>query len=205
MTSPTSNMTSPSIQLQKVPTGIEGLDEITEGGLPQGRTTLVCGGAGCGKTMMAVEFLVRGILEFGDPGVFVAFEESPEDLAKNVASLGFNLKELESQGKLVVEYIHVDKAEMAVAGDYDLEGLFLTLQACVDSVGAKRISIDPLETIFGGFDNQSLLREELRRLFRWLKDRELTAVITAERGEGALTRQGMEEYVSDCVLMLDHR
>lgn len=195
----------PETVLEKAPTGVAGLDEITFGGLPRGRPTLVCGGAGCGKTMLAVEFLVRGILEFGEPGVFVAFEERPEDLARNVSSLGFNLKELEERGLLVVEYIHVEKSEMAVAGDYDLEGLFLTLQTCIESVGARRIAIDTLETIFGGFDNQALLREELRRLFRWIKDRGLTAVITAERGDGTLTRQGMEEYVSDCVLMLDHR
>jgi len=155
--------------------------------------------------MLAMEFLVRGILQFGEPGVFIAFEESPEDLAKNVASLGFDLKELEAEGKLVVEYVRVEKSEMHVAGTYDLEGLFLTLQSCIDEIGAKRISIDTLETIFGGFDDQGLLRQELRRLFRWLKDRELTAVITAERGDGALTRQGLEEYVSDCVLQLDHR
>ncbi len=205
MSVPSPAMSPPEVALEKAPTGISGLDEITMGGLPKGRPTLVCGSAGCGKTMLAVEFLVRGILEYGEPGVFIALEESPEDLAKNVASLGFNLKDLEAQGKLVVEYIHVEKSDMAVAGAYDLEGLFLTLQACIDEVGAKRISIDTLETIFGGFDNQALLREELRRLFRWIKDRGLTAVITAERGDGTLTRQGMEEYVSDCVLLLDHR
>jgi circadian clock protein KaiC len=205
MSQPTQTVSPATIALEKAPTGIAGLDEITLGGLPRGRPTLVCGSAGCGKTMLAMEFLVRGIQQYGEPGVFIAFEESPEDLAKNVASLGFDLKELEAEGKLVVEYIHVEKAEMAVAGAYDLEGLFLTLQACIEEVGAKRISIDTLETIFGGFDNQALLREEIRRLFRWLKERDLTAVITAERGDGTLTRQGMEEYVSDCVLLLDHR
>ena len=198
-------MTPPEIQLSKTPTGIQGLDEITLGGLPTGRPTLVCGSAGCGKTMLAMEFLVRGILEYGEPGVFVAFEETPEDLAKNVASLGFNLKELETTGKLVVEYIHIDKSAMAIAGAFDLEGLFLRLQFAVDSIGAKRISLDTLEVLFGGFDDTALLREEIRRLFRWLKERDLTAIITAEKGEGSLTRQGMEEYVSDCVLMLDHR
>jgi circadian clock protein KaiC len=191
--------------LQKAPTGIQGLDEITLGGLPRGRPTLVCGSAGCGKTMLAMEFLVRGIQEYGEPGVFIAFEETPEDLAKNVASLGFNLKELEADGKLVVDYIHIDKSEMAVAGAYDLEGLFLRLQLAVESVGAKRVAMDTLEVLFGGFDNASLLRDEVRRLFRWLKDRDLTTIITAEKGDGSLTRQGMEEYVSDCVLMLDHR
>lgn len=205
MSYPTPTLTPASDTLAKAPTGISGLDEITLGGLPRGRSTLVCGGPGCGKTMLAMEFLVRGVLQFGEPGVFIAFEETSEDLAKNVASLGFDLKEMEAEGKLVVEYIRVERSEMQVAGAYDLEGLFLTLQSCIDQIGAKRISIDTLETIFGGFDDQALLRQELRRLFRWLKERELTAIITAERGEGTLTRQGMEEYVSDCVLQLDHR
>ena len=198
-------MSAPEVQLEKAPTGIGGLDEVTEGGLPRGRPTLICGSAGCGKTMFAIEFLIRGILEFGEPGVFLAFEESPEDLAKNVASLGFNLKDLEDKGLLIVEYIHIERGEMAVTGGYDLEGLFLTLGSCVDTIGAKRVSIDTLEVLFGSFDDHSLLRQEIRRLFRWLKDRDLTAVITAERGDGTLTRQGLEEYVSDCVIMLDHR
>ncbi len=197
--------TIPLSVLQKAPTGIQGLDEITLGGLPRGRPTLVCGSAGAGKTMLAMEFLVRGIQEFGEPGVFIAFEETPEDLAKNVASLGFNLKELEADGKLVVDYIHIDKSEISVAGAFDLEGLFIRLQLAVESVGAKRVAMDTLEVLFGGFDNAALLRDEVRRLFRWLKDRDLTTIITAEKGEGSLTRQGMEEYVSDCVLILDHR
>ena len=198
-------MKPPMQRLEKTPTGIAGLDDITSGGLPLGRPTLVCGGAGCGKTMFAMEFLIRGILDHGEPGVFLAFEESPAELARNVASLGFDIKELEDQGRLVVEYIHVDKSDMSEAGAYDLEGLFMTLQSCVESVGAKRVAIDTLENLFGGFENQALLRLEVRRLFRWLKDRNLTTVITAERGDGDLTRQGMEEYVSDCVIMLDHR
>ncbi|MDB5102471.1 MAG: putative circadian clock protein KaiC, partial [Fibrobacteres bacterium] len=205
MSSPSVTMSPPATHLEKAPTGIEGLDEITAGGLPKGRPTLVCGTAGCGKTMFSMEFLVRGILDYGEPGVFIAFEESPEDLAKNVASLGFNLKDLEDQGKLIVEYIHIDKSDIAVAGAYDLEGLFLVLQSCVETIGAKRVSIDTLEALFGTFDNHAMLRQEIRRLFRWLKDRDLTTVITAERGDGALTRQGLEEYVSDCVIMLDHR
>lgn len=205
MTSSVMQMKPPVLRLEKTPTGISGLDDITSGGLPLGRPTLVCGGAGCGKTMFAMEFLIRGILEHGEPGVFVAFEESPEELARNVAALGFNIKELEDQGRLVVEYIHVDKTDMSEAGQYDLEGLFMTLQSCVESVGAKRVALDTLENLFGGFDNQALLRLEVRRLFRWLKDRNLTTVITAERGDGDLTRQGMEEYVSDCVIILDHR
>ncbi|MEO7426848.1 MAG: circadian clock protein KaiC [Fibrobacteria bacterium] len=199
------NDKSPQKMLEKTPTGISGLDEITSGGLPKGRPTLVCGSAGCGKSMFAMEFLVRGILEYDEPGVLIAFEETPEDLEKNVSSLGFNLQELENRGKLIVEYIHVDKTEMTISGAFDLEGLFLTLQSCIDTIGAKRISIDTLEVLFGGFEDKALLRQEIRRLFIWLKSRNLTTVITAERGEGALTRQGLEEYVSDCVIMLDHR
>jgi circadian clock protein KaiC len=192
--------------LPKSPTGIEGLDAITLGGLPSGRPTLICGGAGCGKTLLAVEFLARGAIRFGEPGVFLAFEERPEDLARNVASLGHDLEALQRSRKLAVEYIRVDRANPAeVAGDYDLEGLFIRLQAAVDSVGAKRVAIDTLESLFGGFSDDALLRAEIVRLFDWLKERGLTTVITAEKGEGALTRRGLEEYVSDCVIMLDHR
>lgn len=191
--------------LAKAPTGISGLDEITNGGLPRGRPTLICGSAGCGKTIFGLEFLVRGIEDHGENGVFVAFEEMPEDLYKNVASLGFDLRDLEARDKLVVDYIHVDRSQIAVAGSFNLEGLFLRLQSAVEGIGAKRVVVDTLETIFSGFDNPALLRDELRRLFRWFKERELTVIITAERGDGALTRQGLEEYVSDCVIMLDHR
>ncbi len=196
---------APQDILKKTPTGIAGLDEITHGGLPKGRPTLLCGGAGCGKTIFGLEFLVNGIEEYGEPGIFLAFEETAEDLAQNVSSLGFNLRTLEETKKLIVDYIHVDRSEISVAGAYDLEGLFIRLQASVDAIGAKRVVVDTLETIFSGFDNQALLRTELRRLFRWFKDRGLTVIITAERGEGSLTRAGLEEYVSDCVIMLDHR
>jgi len=191
--------------LRKTPTGIAGLDEITHGGLPKGRPTLLCGGPGCGKTIFGLEFLVNGTQEYGEPGIFLAFEETAEDLAKNVSSLGFDLRVLEETDKLIVDYIHVDRSEIAVAGAYDLEGLFIRLQSSVDAIGAKRVVMDTLETIFSGFDNPALLRSELRRLFRWFKDRELTVIISAERGEGQLTRGGLEEYVSDCVIMLDHR
>lgn len=191
--------------LEKCPTGITGLDEITNGGIPRGRPTLICGSAGCGKTLFGIEFLVRGVKEFNEPGVFVAFEERPEELAENVQSLGFDLRQMEKQHKLFVEYIQVERSEIAETGDYDLEGLFLRLGDAIDTVGAKRVVLDTLETLFSGFDNQAILRAELRRLFRWLKDRGVTAIITAERGDGALTRQGLEEYVSDCVILLDHR
>jgi len=191
--------------LSKCPTGIAGLDQITKGGLPAGRPTLICGGPGCGKTLFGMEFLVRGAQEFGEPGVFVAFEERPEELAQNVESLGFDLSKLERQKKLFVEYIHIERSEIAETGEYDLEALFLRLGDAIDTVGAKRVVLDTLETLFAAFDNEAILRSELRRLFRWLKDRGVTAVITAERGEGKLTRQGLEEYVSDCVIFLDHR
>ncbi len=191
--------------LQKAPTGIRGFDEITGGGLPKGRTTIVCGGAGCGKTMLGIEFLVRGALEFNEPGVLMAFEETPEDIAKNVASLGFDLQDLADKKKLFLDYISVDPAEIAETGDYDLEGLFIRLQDAVDTIGAKRVMFDTVEALFTGFSNPSILRAEFRRLFRWLKDRDLTAIVTAERGDGTLTRQGLEEYVSDCVILLDHR
>ncbi|MGV3772761.1 MAG: circadian clock protein KaiC [Verrucomicrobiales bacterium] len=191
--------------LPKIPSGIEGLDNITLGGLPAGRSTLVCGAAGCGKTLMAIEFLVKGAMRFNEPGVFVSFEETADDISANVASLGFDIEELTDTKKLVIDYIHLDKAGMIEAGDYDLEGLFLRLGHAIDTIGAKRVVIDTLENLFGDLENQAILRAELRRLFRWLKDRGVTALITAERGNGSLTRHGLEEYVSDCVILLDHR
>ncbi len=205
MTAPIAPQGRMAHALEKVPTGISGLDEITFGGLPKGRPTLVAGGTGCGKTLLALEFLIHGALERGEPGVFVAFEETPEDIYENVASLGYDLPALEAEGKLIIDHVHVEKSEIAEAGEFDLEGLFLRLGFSVQSIGAKRVAIDTLESIFGGFTNESLLRAEIRRLFRWLKDQHLTTVITAEKGEGALTRQGLEEYVSDCVLLLEHR
>jgi circadian clock protein KaiC len=191
--------------LPKAATGIEGLDEITNGGLPRGRPTLICGSAGCGKTLFAIEFLVRGATQFDEPGVFIAFEESAEELTQNVRSLGFDLDDLADQQRLIVDYVHVERSEIEEAGEYDLEGLFIRLGHAIDSIGAKRIVLDTIETLFGGLSNAAILRSELRRLFRWLKDKGVTAVITGERGEGALTRQGLEEYVSDCVILLDHR
>lgn len=191
--------------LQKTPTGIKGLDEITNGGLPAGRPTLICGAAGSGKTMLATEFLVRGVLEFNEPGVFVAFEETEQELTTNVASLGFDLKALVAQKKLMLDYVRVERSEIEETGDYDLEGLFIRIGHAVKTVGAKRIVLDTLDGLFSALPNENILRAELRRLFRWLKDQNLTAVITGERGAGALTRHGMEEYVADCVILLDHR
>lgn len=192
-------------ELQKAPTGISGLDDITGGGLPLGRSTLVCGPAGCGKTLFAMEFLVRGLADFGEPGVFVAFEESADDLVANFASLGFDLAKAESDGLLVIDHVNVDSSELEETGDWDLDGLFLRLGRAIDSVGAKRIVIDTIETLFGAFSNTAILRAELHRLFEWLKGRGVTAVITGERGDGTLSRHGIEEYVSDCVIVLDHR
>lgn len=191
-------------QLAKAPTGIRGLDEVTGGGLPRGRPTLVCGPAGSGKTLLAMEFLVRGITQFGEPGVFVAFEETRDDLVANVASLGFDLPSLEAVGSLVVDHINVVSAEVVEAGDWDLEGLFIRLGAAIDAVGARRVVIDTIETLFGAFTNAAALRSEIRRLFVWLKARGVTVVITGERGDGQLTRHGIEEYVSDCVIVLNH-
>lgn len=191
--------------ISKSPTGIEGFDELTLGGLPTGRPTLVCGSAGCGKTLFASTFLIRGAREFDEPGVFVTFEERPSDIVSNVASLGFEMDELIQQGRLHIEHIQLDPAELAEVGDYDLEGLFLRLELAVMQTGAKRVVLDTIESLFSAFSNPAVLRAEIRRLFDWLKDRGLTTVITAERGDGTLTRQGLEEYVSDCVILLDHR
>ena len=191
--------------IAKSPTGISGFDDLTLGGLPTGRPTLVCGTAGCGKTLFAATFLVHGARELDEPGVFVSFEERPSDIIDNVASLGFDLDKLIESEKVVIEHIAVDPSEVAEIGDFDLEGLFLRLELAIDSIGAKRVVLDTIESLFSAFTNQAVLRAEIRRLFDWLKDRGLTTVITGERGDGELTRQGLEEYVSDCVLLLDHR
>jgi circadian clock protein KaiC len=181
------------------------MDEITGGGLPKGRPTLVAGGAGCGKTLFAMEFVVNGAIQYDEPGIFVTFEENADELAQNVASLGFDLKALIRQKKLIIDYIRVERSEIEEAGDYDLEGLFIRLAHAIDSIGAKRIVLDTVEVLFSALSNQGILRAELQRLFRWLKDRGMSAVITAERGEGTMTRFGLEEYVADCVISLDHR
>jgi circadian clock protein KaiC len=198
---PTGSLTS----LQKSPTGISGLDEITSGGLPKGRPTLVCGSTGCGKTLLAMEFLVRGATAFGDPGVFMSFEEDETELTQNVASLGFDLKELVAKKRIVLDFVRIERSEIHETGEYDLEGLFVRLGHAIDSIGAKRVVLDTVEALFSGLPNEAILRAELRRLFRWLKDKGVTAIITGERGEGTLTRYGLEEYVADCVLVLDHR
>ena len=194
-----------SAVLPKSPTGITGLDEITGGGLPAGRPTLVCGTAGAGKTMLGIEFLVRGATQFGEPGVFVMFEENAEELTANVRSLGLDLDKLIKQKKIVLDYVHIERSEIEETGEYDLEGLFIRLGYAIDSIGAKRVVLDTLEALFSGLPNHAILRAELRRLFRWLKNRGVTALITGERGGETLTRFGLEEYVADCVIVLDHR
>jgi circadian clock protein KaiC len=201
------NTGSPSKQksLPKAATGIAGIDEITGGGLPRGRPTLICGGAGCGKTLLAMEFLVRGATRFHEPGVFMVFEETEQDLKSNFASLGFDLDRLVAEKKLVLDYVRVERSEIEATGEYDLEGLFVRLGHAIDSIGAKRVVIDTVEALFSGLPDEGILRAELRRLFAWLKQKGVTAIITGERGEGTLTRYGLEEYVADCVILLDHR
>lgn len=205
MTRAAARLKASPASLPKCTTGIHGLDEITGGGLPQGRPTLVCGGAGCGKTLLGIEFLVRGATRHQESGVFIAFEETAEELAQNVRSLGFDLDDLIEKKMLAVDYVHIERSEIEETGDYDLEGLFIRLGYAIDSIGAKRVVLDSLETLFSGLANVAILRAEMRRLFRWLKEKGVTAIITAERGNGSLTRHGLEEYVSDCVLLLDHR
>ncbi len=191
--------------LPKSLTNIQGFDEITEGGLPKGRPTLVCGGAGCGKTLFAMEFLVRGATIYNEPGVFIAFEETEKELAANVSSLGFDLNHLIDRKKIWVEHIHVERGEIEQSGEYDLKGLFVRIHLAIESIKAKRVVLDTIESLFSALPNSTIVRTELRRLFGWLKKKGVTAIITGERGDGTLTRQGLEEYISDCVILLDHR
>jgi len=197
--------TKPTPGLAKCPTGIRGLDELTNGGLPLGRPTLVCGSAGCGKTLLAMEFIVRGARDFNEPGVFMAFEETEKELADNVASLGFNLPDLVRRGKIILDHVRIERSEIEETGEYDLEGLFVRLGSAIDTIGAKRVALDSLEALFSGLPSEAILRAELRRLFHWLKARGVTVVITGEQGKGTITRYGLEEYISDCVILLDHR
>ncbi len=191
--------------LAKSPTGISGLDQITNGGLPRGRPTLVCGGSGSGKTLIAMEFVVNGALKYGEPGVFMSFEETEEDLVENFASLGYDLRDLVTRKLLVVDYVAIERAEIEETGEYDLGGLFVRMGMAIDTIGAKRVAMDTIEALFAALPNAGILRAELRRLFHWLKAKKVSAVITGERGEAGLTRHGLEEYVSDCVILLDQR
>ncbi len=191
--------------LPKAPTGIAGLDDITYGGLPRGRPTLVCGAAGCGKTLLGMEFLVCGALKYDEPGVFMMFEETAEELAANTRSLGIDLDYLVASKLIVLDFVHLERSEIEETGDYNLDGLFIRLAHAIETVGAKRVVIDTIEALFAGLSNEAVLRSELRRLFRWIKDRGITAVITGERGDRTLTRYGLEEYVADCVIVLENR
>ena len=193
------------VVLEKCPTGIKGLDEITKGGLPRGRPTLICGSAGSGKTLFAMEFLMRGAMDYGEPGVFMTFEETPEDLAKNFISLGFDLPDMMSRGLIATDHVYIERSEIEETGEYDLEGLFIRLGNAIDSIGAKRVVLDTIEALFSGLSNAAIIRAELRRLFHWLKDRGVTAIVTGESGDKLLTRYGLEEYVADCVIFLDFR
>jgi circadian clock protein KaiC len=196
---------NPAAAIEKCPTGITGLDEITEGGLPRGRPTLICGGAGSGKTLLSMEFLIRGITRYNEPGVFMAFEETAEELAQNVASLGFDVNGLTARNKLAIDFVYLERSEIEETGEYNLEGLFVRLNSMIEQVRAQRVVLDSIEALFAGLPNEAILRAELRRLFRWLKGKRVTAIITAEQGQHTLTRYGIEEYVSDCVIFLDHR
>ena len=192
-------------ELLKTPTGISGLDNITDGGLPRGRTTLIAGGAGSGKTLFGMEFLIRGAEKYGEPGVAMTFEETAEEISANLASLGHNVDKLVREKKLYIDYVHVERRQIEETGEYDLEGLFIRLDHAIKSIGARRVLLDTIEVLFSGLQNEAIVRSELRRLFRWLKDHDVTAVITAEAGQDMLTRHGLEEYVADCVIILDHR
>ncbi|MCB4791928.1 MAG: circadian clock protein KaiC [Elusimicrobia bacterium] len=205
MSKSTKKLKVEKFELLKCPTGIQGVDEITFGGLPRERTTLVCGNAGCGKTLFAMEFLTRGTNEFNEPGVYMSFEENAEELTKNFSSLGFELNNLIKHKKLIIDHVFIERSEIEEAGEYDLEGLFVRLGHAIDSIGAKRVVLDTIEALFTGLNNENVLRAELRRLFRWLKTKGVTSIITGERGDKSLTRYGLEEYVADCVILLDHR
>ncbi len=191
--------------LKKSKTGIKGLDTITNGGLPKGRPCLVCGKAGTGKTILGIEYIVNGIRKFSEPGVIISFEERTADLMENVASLGIHLQKHVDEKMLAIDYVYIERSEIEEAGSFNLDGLFIRIAEAVRITGAKRILIDTLESLFSGFTNEQLLRAEIRRLFKWLKEKGLTAVITAEAGENTLTRYGLEEYLADFVLLLDSR
>jgi circadian clock protein KaiC len=191
--------------LAKAQTGIPGLDEITRGGLPAGRPTLIYGGPGCGKTILAMEFLVHGAQDLDEPGLFVSFEETEAQLLENFSSFGFGLEELIEKKKLKISYVELSRGEIVEAGAFSLDGLLIRLQHGIVEIGAKRVVLDSLETLFSSLSINERLRNEVARLFRWLRDAGVTAIITGERGQEQFTRHGFEDYVSDCVLLLDHR
>lgn len=191
-------------KIAKALTGIQGLDEVLDGGLPRGRSILVCGNAGCGKSLLAMQFLINGVKMYGEKGLFVSFEETAEELKKNFSSLGADLYELENHKQMAIDYVFFERSEIKETGEFDLEGLFIRIGHAIDTIGAKRVVLDTIETLFSGFSNEGILRAELRRLFRWLNEKGVTTVITAEKTGELLTRHGLEEYVADCVILLEN-
>jgi len=205
MSKPRKNDPAPEDDLQKCLTGIKGFDEITEGGLPRNRITLLSGGTGTGKTLLGVDFLINGVIEHNEPGVFMSFEETKEELYKDVASLKMNLQALVAEKKIVIDCVLLDRKEIQEAGEFNLEGIFVRLEHAIDSIKAKRVVLDSIESLFAGVSDAGILRLEIKRLFRWLKDKQVTAVITGEVKEGAFTHHGLEEYISDCIILVDNR
>jgi circadian clock protein KaiC len=191
-------------QIPKCPTGIKGFDQITEGGLPKNRTTLISGSAGSGKTLWGIDFLINGALHYNEPGIFMSFEETEDELYKDVASLNLDLRGLVTQRKILLEYVLLERRDIQET-DFNLEGLLIRLEQAIDSIGAKRVVLDSIESLFAGLTDAGILRLEIKRLFRWLKGKHVTAIITGEPGKGAFTRHGLEEYISDCIILLDNR
>jgi circadian clock protein KaiC len=192
-------------QLLKCPTGIKGFDEITEGGLPKNGTTLVSGNAGSGKTLFGIDFLIKGATDYNEPGILMSFEETEDELYKDVASLNMDLSGLVSRKKIVLENVVLERKDIQ-ENDFNLEGIFVRLEYAIDSIGAKRVVLDSLESLFAGITDIGILRLEIKRLFRWLKEKKVTAIVTGETGQnGSYTRHGLEEYISDCIILLDNR
>jgi len=203
---------APELKLQKCLTGIKGFDEITQGGIPQDRITLLCGGTGTGKTLLAVDFLIHGATEYNEPGVFMSFEETEDELYQDVASLKLNLHALVAKNKIVLDFVVLERRDIQEAGEFNLEGIFVRLEHAIDSVKAKRVVLDSIESLFAGVTDVGILRLEIKRLFRWLKDKKVTALITGEVQQGtgdgqqrSFTRHGLEEYISDCIILVDNR
>jgi circadian clock protein KaiC len=192
-------------QLHKCPTGIKGFDEITEGGLPKNRTTLFSGSTGTGKTLLGIDFLINGAIRYDERGVFMSFEETEHELYEDVASLNLNLQKLVSQKKILLDHVLLERRDIQEKGDFNLEGLFIRLEHAIDSIGAKRVVLDSIESVFAGVTDAGILRLEIKRLFRWLKEKQVTAIITGELAQGSFTRHGLEEYISDCIILLDNR
>ena len=191
-------------KLHKCLTGIKGFDEVTEGGLPKNRITLISGGAGSGKTLFGIDFLINGALNYKEHGVFMSFEETPDELYKDVASLNLDLKVLVSQKKIALEHVVLERKDVQEK-DFNLEGLLIRLEHAIESVNAKRVVLDSIESLFAGITDNGILRLEIKRLFGWLKEKQVTAIVTGEPGQDSYTHHGMEQYISDCIILLDNR